>query len=160
MAKWGPNAKTKISQIQFFLFRRLFNLTLTCILYRSKKVDLPLLKIGAACVAIWEVYFIKPLYSFERRRVNLLFYKFDGRLSCSVTRFGSILKVFGYMFRVGWYWATFWTYFGNFYDKNGPNFHCCEGQILKNDLPIWSHCLAEQFERHKTRCWSNSAVWP
>ena len=66
----------------------------------------------------------------------------------NVTRFGEISPLWQHFNRLWenfdmvliWYLVNFWTYFENFY-ANVSNFNYINGQILKNHIAIWSHCI-------------------
>ena len=66
----------------------------------------------------------------------------------NVTRFGEISPLWQHFNRLWenfdmvliWYLVNFWNYFENFY-ANVSNFNYINGQILKNHIAIWSHCI-------------------
>ena len=63
--------------------------------------------------------------------------------------FGKGLQVFGKKWRFISDLAKWWTYFGKICDIIGLIFSVANGQILKNNRTIWSHCLWFDVVRYK-----------
>ena len=82
---------------------------------------------------------------------NLLYVHENQQCDKILRHFLTLAKFILLIFRVGLYLATFWAYFGSFMIGIWHMFTVIKGQILKNDLAIWSHWSPVE--------WIESMLW-